>query len=46
MQKELPTMAMGPDNLVDPVDYEEQRYSFFDEVLTICHKVLTPPYSK
>jgi hypothetical protein len=46
MQKELPTMGIGPENLVDPVDYEEQRYSFFDEVLVLCHKALTPPFSR
>lgn len=45
IQKELPTMSEGPHNLVDPVDYEDQRYSYFDEILTICHKALTPAYS-
>lgn len=46
MQKELPVMSIGVHNLVDPVEYEDQRYSFLEEVLTICHKALTPAYAK
>jgi len=46
MQRELETLGIGPENLVDPVDFEDLRYTHFDEVLRMCHKALTPSYSK
>ncbi|HSW31798.1 MAG TPA: hypothetical protein VLH75_20110 [Longimicrobiales bacterium] len=46
MQRELENLAIGVDSLVDPVEYEDLRYSHFDEVLQLCHKALTPAYSK
>ena len=42
--KELPSLGIGPENLVDPVEYESYRYKYFDECFMICHGFLTPAY--
>ena len=41
---EAGTLGWGPENLVDPVDYEQLRYRCFQECQHICHEILTPPY--
>lgn len=46
LDKELAAggLGIGPENLVDPFDYENFRYQCFEECYLICHENLTPPY--
>ncbi len=45
LNQELPSLGIGPENLVDPVEYESRRYSFFEECYLLCHESLTPAFS-
>ena len=45
LRDELPMLGVGPENLVDPVDYENYRYRMFDEAYGLCHVALTPAFS-
>lgn len=45
LQSELPSMGVGIENLVDPVDYENFRYQCLEEVFSLVHEALTPEYS-
>lgn len=38
------SLGYGPENLVDPVEYENLRYRCFDECFLICHEALTPSF--
>ncbi|MDJ0766980.1 MAG: hypothetical protein QNJ97_28660 [Myxococcota bacterium] len=44
LQGVLPSLGVGPENAVDPVEYESYRYRFFEECFTLCHKALTPAF--
>jgi len=44
LNQELPSLGIGAENLVDPVEYESYRYSFFEECFMVCHSLLTPGY--
>ena len=46
IQQDLPSLGTGPDNSVDPVEYESVRYRYFDECFMLCHTLLTPAYSR
>jgi hypothetical protein len=45
IQADLPSLGTGTENAVDPVEYESYRYRYFEEVLVLCHSLLTPTYS-
>jgi hypothetical protein len=45
IQADLPSLGTGPENAVDPVEYESYRYRYFEEVFMLCHGLLTPAYS-
>ncbi|SRR6266566_2262164 len=38
-------LAYGQEGFVDPVDYENARYRYFEECHLLCHEALTPPYA-
>jgi hypothetical protein len=46
LDQERGSLGMGPENLVDPTEYEFKRYSFYDECFMICHTLLTPPFGQ
>jgi hypothetical protein len=45
LQDELPMLGVGPENLIDPVDYEDYRYKTFEDCFAICHEALTPAWA-
>ena len=45
LQDELPSLGVGAGNLVDPVDYENERYRTFEVCLALCHEALTPAFA-
>ena len=45
VQDELPNLGVGPDNSVDPVDYDNFRYECLAECFELAHEALTPAYS-
>jgi hypothetical protein len=44
IQADLPSLGIGPDNSVDPTEYESYRYRYFEECFPICHNLLTPKF--
>jgi hypothetical protein len=44
IQADLPSLGTGPENSVDPVEYESYRYRYFEEVFPLCHGLLTPAF--
>jgi hypothetical protein len=42
LSDEQASLSSGPENAVDPVDYDSYRYRCFEECLMICHSLLTP----
>ena len=44
LQDELPNLGWGPDNSVDPVDYDNFRYQCLAECVELAHEALTPAY--
>ena len=45
LQDELPNLGWGPDNSVDPVDYDDFRYQCLAECIELAHEALTPAYN-
>jgi hypothetical protein len=44
--EEQASLSTGPDNAIDPVDYDSYRYRCLEECLMICHGVLTPAVAR
>ena len=45
LQEELPNLGWGPNNSIDPVDYDNFRYQCLAECVELAHEALTPAYS-